>query len=385
MSNDDAANAVRAVERAECEPILGHRIDAARAAIDAAAPLLDAIDDGELRARLMLRLALVKMVETDWEGADAALDAAADHSRSDARKLLAAIRACRVAVRRGQRDLARQTLIAASGQLPQLDDGSAVWREVTIEIALAIAEVAVHDDPPDRRAFDPLRELVDELAGDRAGEPQHADSLFTGRQLLAAYAMSIGDAPRAAAALRALVKLAIEARSPADEVEARLALAGVLVDAGDPIGAEEAARVVQIARDRALEHGLVELHHAALIAQAGVLAEAGKTAGAIDRVLELARTAAAEGNGTQFVAAVGLMAELYTRSGDHASAFRTIAEANHALSAATKTDTAPLFRPHLVRLRDQVGEERFAKIVADVERANRLASEIAAKKPNDPS
>ncbi|MBL0213156.1 MAG: hypothetical protein IPQ07_04685 [Myxococcales bacterium] len=381
MSNDDAANAARAVDGAEREPILGHRIAPARAAIDAAAILLDRVDDGDLRARLMLRLALVKMVETDWEGADGALDAAADHATTAPLKLLAAIRACRVAVRRNQRDLARQTLIAASGKLPDLDDGSVPWRDVTIEVALAIAEVAIHDDPPDRRAFDPLRELIDELAGD----PRHADSLFTGRQLLATFAMSIGDATQAAHALRALVKLAAEAKSPADEVEARLALAGVLVDAGTPIGAEEAARVVQIARDRALEHGLTELHHAALIAQAGSLAEAGKTAGAIDRVLELARAAAAEGNGTQFVAAVGIMAELYSRSGDHVSAFRTIAESNHALSAATKSDTAPLFRPQLVRLRDQVGEERFAKIVADVDRANRLASEIAAKKPSDPS
>jgi hypothetical protein len=381
VGHDDAQAAARAVERAECEPILGHRVDRARAAIDAAAPLLDAVEDGGLRARLMLRLALVKMVEMDWDGADGALDAAAEHGTDAAQKLLAAIRACRVAVRRGQRTLARQTLIAASGKLPSLDDGAPGWRDVTIETAIAIAEVAVHDDPPDRRAFDPLRELIDELAAD----PRHADSLFTGRQLLAAYAMSVGDPTAAAHALRALVKLASEAKSPADEVEARLALAGVLVDGGTPIGAEEAARVVQIARDRALEHGLTELHDAALLAQAGALAEAGKTAGAIDRVLELARSAAAANDASQFVASVGIMAELYSRSGDHVSAFRTIAESNHALSKATGSDTAPLFRPHLARLRDQVGEERFAKIVADVDRANRLADEIAKKKASDPS
>jgi len=381
VSNEDVASAARALEHAEREPILGHRIAPARAAIDAVATLLDQVTDGDLRARLMLRLALVKMVEADWDGADGALDSAADYATEAALKLLAAIRACRVAIRRGQRDLARQTLIAASNQLPSLDDGSRQWRDVAIEAAIAIAEVAVHDDPPDRRAFDPLRELIDELAGD----PRHADSLFVGRQLLAAYAMSVGDPTAAAHALRALVKLAAEARSPADEVEARLALAGVLVDGGTSVGAEEAARVVQIARDRALEHGLTELHHAALLAQAGALSEAGKTAGAIDRVLELARLAAAEGNASQFVASVGIMAELYSRSGDHVSAFRTIAESNHALSAATKADTAPLFRPHLARLRDQVGEERFAKIIADVDRANRLADEIAKKKRSDPS
>ena len=381
MGNDDAADATHAVERAEQEPLLGHRIVQVRAAIDAAAPLLDRVENGELRARLLLRLSLVKMVEMDWEGADQALDAAAEHTTDHAKKLLAAIRACRVAIRRGQRDLARSTLFAAAGKLPELDDGSPGWRDVAIEIALAIAEVAIHDDPPEPSGLDPLREVVGELDADR----RHQDSLFTGHQLIATYAMSVGDARAAAHALRTLVKLAAAAKSPADEVEARLALAGVLIDAGDPIGAEEAARVVQIARDRALEHGLTELHQASLIAQAGVLATAGKTAGALDRVLELARAAAAENNPQQFIAAVGIMAELYSRSGDHASAFRTIAESNHALSAATKTDTAPLFRPHLARLRDLVGEVRFAKIVADVDRANRLADEIAKKKASDPS
>lgn len=377
MGNDDAAKAARsAVERAEQEPLLGYRIAQVREAIDAAAALLDHVDDGELRARLMLRLAHAKMVEGDWDGADLALDAAASHTDSPALRLLAAIRACRVAVRRGQRDLARTTLQAAAPKLPELDDGSTSWRDVTIETAIAIAEVAIHDEPPDRRALEPLRELVDELVGDR----RHVDSSFIGRQLLATYAISIGDAPAAARGLRAVVKLAAEVRSPADEVEARIALAGVLIDGGDPIGAEEAVRVVQIARDRALEHGLADLHHAALIAQAGVLASGGKTAGAIDRVLELARAAAADNNAPQFVAAVGIMAELYTRSGDHASAFRTIAESNHALSAATGTDTTPLFRGHLARLRDTVGEDRLARIVADVDRANRLADEIAKRK-----
>src|SRR4051794_17306218 len=149
----------------------------------------------------MLRLALVKMVDQDWDGADAALDASAAHATSNVYKLLPAIRACRVAVRRGQRDLARQTLLAAASKLDQLDDGSAAWRDLTIETAVAIAEVAVHDDPPDRRAFDPLKQLVGELAS----SPRHVDHLFTARQLLAAFAMSIGDAIAAADALRAVV------------------------------------------------------------------------------------------------------------------------------------------------------------------------------------
>ena len=145
----------------------------------------------------------------------------------------------------------------------------------------------------------------------------------------------------------------------------------------------EATRTVQIARDRALEHGLVELHHAAVLAQAGALSAAGKTAGAIDRVLELARTAAASGDLQQYVAAVAVMAELYTRSGDHVSAFRTIVETHRALATATRDDPTDLFRPLLARLRDKIGGAKLDKIAADVDQANRLADAIAAKKPHD--
>ncbi|MBV8760728.1 MAG: hypothetical protein JO257_25775 [Deltaproteobacteria bacterium] len=359
MSREAEARA--AVERAESEPLLGHRAAAVRAAIDAAAPLLDAVPDEELRARLMLRLADVKLAESDWAGADRALEAAARHAGDGPFKLLAALRACRVAIRRGpaQRAEAEQLLVATVERLPQLGSDLSSQR-VLAELALAIAEVEIHHDEPDASAFRSLDELA-------AGAP-YVDTAFTARQLSATFALGRGDAQAAARALKATVKLAADASSPADEVEARIALAAALLAGGH---ADEAAHHTKLAKERAAEHGLADLEAAATLAQAGVLAQTGKTANALDRVLELARTAAANGNATQYVAAVGIMAELYANAHDYVSAFRTVAEAHRALSQATGSDTTALFRPHLARLRDRVGEERFAQIAADVDRANR--------------
>ena len=381
---DAIEQARAAVERAEREPVLGHRIAPVRAAIDDAARLLDQTAAPELRARLLLRLATVKMTEQDWEGADQALEAVGRHVPDDTvLRFLTGIRACRVAIRRGpeQRALAQSTLLAAAERLPSFDTGAAGWDVVTTEVALAIAELAIHDDPPDPGAFEPLAAIVDEVASSR----RHSDTVFAGHQLLAAYALSIGELDRAIRSLRTVVAIARDVGSPADEVEARIAVASALVATADPIALEEATRHVQIARDRSLEHELVELHHAALIAQAAVLSHAGKTAGAIDRALELARAAAANQDIRQYVAAVGIMAELYARTGDHVSAFRTIVEAHTALSTATGGDTTELFRPLLGRLRDRVGPARLSKIAADVDQANRLADLIGQQKPNDPS
>ena len=363
-----------AVERAESEPLLGHRAAAVRAAIDAAAPLLDEVADEELRSRLMLRLADVKLAEADWAGADRALEAAARHAGDGPYKLLAALRACRVAIRRGpaQRAEAEQLLVATVERLPQLGPnmegpgpapgpGSDLSSQrVLAELALAIAEVEVHHDEPDASAFRSLDELA-------AGAP-YVDTAFTARQLAATYALGNGDVATATRALKATVKLAADASSPADEVEARIALASALLAGGH---ADEAAHHAKLAKERAHEHGLADLEAAATLAQAGVLAQTGKTANALDRVLELARAAAAAGNATQYVAAVGIMAELYANARDYVSAFRTVAEAHHALSQATGSDTTALFRPHLQRLRDRIGEQRFAQIAADVDAANR--------------
>lgn len=378
LAGDDVAHATALVERAESAPVLGNNTAPVRAAIDAAARVLDTVVAPALRARLLLRLAEVQLVEQDLGGADQALAAVGTHVPDHvALRFLTGVRACRVGLRRGvaQRAQAADVLLASAARLPALDTGDPLWQRVTAEIILGVAEVALHQDVPDPGAFEPLQLLVDGLAGPpmRAGA---IDTVFTGTQLLAAYAMTVGDGPRATAALRTLVRIAVDVGSPADEVEARLALTGVLIDTATPLAREEAAHHVQRARDRALEHGLTSLHQAALIAQAGVMSAGGKLAGALDRMLELARTAAADQDVPRYVAAVGVMAELYTRAGDHVSAFRTIAEAHHALARATGGDATPLFRPHLAALRDRVGAARLEQIAADVAAANTLAETL---------
>ena len=167
--------------------------------------------------------------------------------------------------------------------------------------------------------------------------------------------------------------------SARDEIESRIALASILAAVGTPIALEEATRTAQLARERALEHQLADLAGATLIAQAGVLAANGKTATAIDRVLELAELAVANRDVRQYVAAVAIMAELYAKTGDYVSAFRTIAESHRALADATKSDSTEYFRPLLARLRDQIGPERLDKIAADVAKANELAAQIAPR------
>ncbi|MEJ7600485.1 MAG: hypothetical protein WKG01_21430 [Kofleriaceae bacterium] len=373
------------VDRCEIEPLLGNRVAPVRVTLDAAAAALDTLDTPEapaLRARVMLRLAQLKLVENDWDAADRALEAVGRHVPEHAalRFLTGARVGSRCCAGRSARG-GRQVLVTAATQVPSFDDGDPIWQRVSIELALAIAEHAIHDETPDPDAFVPLREIVEQFATDGA----YVDTVFTGRQLLATFAIGRGDLDAGARSLRAVLKLAQDARSPADEVEARLALAGILTELGDHVGREEAAKQVERARATAEQSALGTLHQAALLAQAGLLAETGKTAQAIDRVLELARGAAADQDLPRYVAAVAIMAELYARRGDPVSAFRTIAEASHALSTATGSDAAPLFREPLARLRDRIGETRLAKIAEDVAHANRLSAQLATKTTSDPS
>ncbi|CAN5871248.1 hypothetical protein BH11MYX2_BH11MYX2_33030 [soil metagenome] len=375
------AHALAAVERAEAEPVFGYRAPDVRAAIEAAALALDKDDRPELKARLMVKLAQQKMVEQDYDSADRALARVGELVPTQtAIRFLVGVRACRVAIRRGpeQRTQARDLLLVSAGRLPSLQSDDSIWQHATAELAIAMAEGDMHDPEPRPAAYDTLTALVDELGAD----PAFADTMFTARQLLVAYAISVGDDNAAVSNARALVELATGAAAFTDEVEARLTLAALLSN-GDLVQKQEAAHHAQRARDRALEHGLSQHYQAALIAQAGVLSDAGKTAGAIDRMLELARLAADEQSLPRYVEAVAMMSALYTKSGDVASAFRTVAEANHALSTQLNKDTTEMFAPILRLLRDQVGSERLQQIAADVGRSNQLASELASRERSD--
>jgi hypothetical protein len=350
------------------------------AAAEAAGPVCEQAS-GELRARLMLRVALAQLALGDHDAADRALEAASRHAGDGAWRFLAGIRACRVAIRRGptQRTEAEALIVAAAER--DYDAGDPAWQDVALELALAIGELAIHADVADPSAWAALRDVTRVVAD----QPARTDVAFTAHQLLATAALTAGDARAAASHLRSVVAIAQRAASPADEIEGRLPLASVLSDGDDPVTREEARVSVDRALELAARHQLTELHHAALIAKAGVQAAAGQTAAALDRVLELARASVAGQDVQQYVAAVGIMSELYARSGDHVSAFRVIAESHLALARATGSDTMPLFRPLLARLRDRIGESKLERIAADVEQANRLADRLAINLPRDSS
>lgn len=369
-----------AVELCEREPLLGARTSPVREALRQAGAALDDAPDPELEARVLLRLASLKLVEQDLDGADQALAAAGDKvGRQGPWMYLAAMRQCRVAVRRGDRAVALATLTRAGGHVEQVADaGDPRWRHVLAELALGIGECAVHDEPGDPAPFEALRDLTRDLKA-HPGEAwtTAADALFTAHQLLATDALARADAGRAADHLREVVRLAREHASPRDEVEARLARAAALAARGDLAGQEEAERVIQVARDRALEHGLEDLHVGALIAQAGLMSQRGKTQGALDRCLEIARIGEGGGDLRRYVAAVGLMSQVYQNHGDFPSAYRTIAESYHALRSLHGDEVKPLFTPLLETLRDRIGPERFTRLVDDVNRARRLAESAA--------
>jgi hypothetical protein len=103
----------------------------------------------------------------------------------------------------------------------------------------------------------------------------------------------------------------------------------------------------------------------------------GKTAGALERALEIARIGEAGGDVRRYVAAVGLMSQIYQNHGDFPSAYRTIAESYHALRSLHGDQVKPLFTPLLETLRDRIGPDRFTTLVDDVNRARRLAESLA--------
>ncbi len=378
---DPTVRAEAAVRLAEDEPLLGHRIERVRAAIHAAGPHVEAVGDATLEARLLFRLAAVKLVETDWDAADSVLSSAGERIGRDGALMFAiAARSCRVGIRRGNRAVAGPTLVGAARHVDHLaNPKDPHWQLALAELTVGLAEDAVHDEPGDPAPFDHLKQLVDELRHD----PRWVDTVYTARQLLATDALARGDAATAANHLREVVKVAHEHGSPADEVEARIARAAALSTRGDLAGGEEADRVIQIAVDRALEHGLTDLHVAALVGQAGLMSQHGRTAGALDRCLEIARIAAAGGDGKlpnlgRYIAAVGLMSQIYQNHGDFPSAYRTVAESYHALRQVQGDSVKPMFERLLEPLRDRMGRDRFNKMIEDVSRARRLADELTS-------
>ncbi len=364
LGGEPFANAL--VDLAESEPLLGHRAAAVRALLEEAAGVLDKVALPALEGRVLLRLACVKLSETDLEGVEQLatrarerLEPTGDRSRQlEVSSLLA-----RAAVRRHDFSTAEERLIGAAETIDE-DDVSLPARRAAAALAFAWVELAL-----EQQDWVTAGDRLDVLASGIEEDEDLIEHQFACLQARAAIALALRNAERACHALRDAASIARSLDAAEDEIEARIALAGALIERGDAIGREEAERHLQVSRDRALECGLDSLHTAALISQAGLLAKKGHTKAALDRCLEIAQIAVSKQDLVRYAAAVTLMSQIYEQRGDLASAYRTFAEAHATLKDTIGDRATDLFRPHLRALAERIGPEKFRKIAEQVNKA----------------
>jgi tetratricopeptide (TPR) repeat protein len=368
------------IELAEAEPVLGHRQAAVRAPLEEAAAVLDGLGARELEGRVLLRLGHLKLSEGDLEGVEQLAARARDRIApagdaadpavyvADASCLVA-----RAAIRRKDFASAQSQLIAISDALGGEPETVAARRMVA-GVALAWAELAL-----EQADYAEAASRLDVLGSGLPAGPAGADGDGDGDDLIelahacrharAVVALALGDAGRACRALREVVAVAQRFGSIEDELEARVALAGALVQRGDAVGRDEAERHLQVVRDRALDRGLDAVHMSALIGQAGLLAQGGQTQGALARCLEIASAAVKLGDMSRYAAAVALMSQIYEQRGDLASAYRTFAEARASLRDQLGDAARDVLRPPITAFADRIGHTKFAEIAEAVNKA----------------
>ncbi len=360
--------AIALIDLAEAEPLFGHRQASVRPLLVEAAALLDVVGLPALEGRVLLRLAHVKLSESDLEGTAQLAKRARDRFAGlderwrvlDCEALLA-----RVSIRRDE-------LAGAMTMLSELgsgtDDGyepeTIDARRAVAHYVLGWAELAI-----EQRDYAGADKRLDVLAAGLEGDDDLSEERFACQQTRAAVALAQGMLERGCHALRAIVAIAKRAGAVEDELEMRIALAGVLTERGDLLSREEAEKHLQITRDSAQEHGLDALHMAALMGQAGVFAKKGQTQAALDRCLEIARSAVANQDLPRYGAAVALMSQIYEQKGDLASAYRTFADANAMLRETLGEVSKDVIRPHLVAFADRIGIDKFQEIASQVTRA----------------
>jgi tetratricopeptide (TPR) repeat protein len=368
---DAAVLATALIDLAEAEPILGHRQAVVRGLLDEAAILVDSLASAALEGRIFLRLAYVKLTEGDLEAVEQLVSRAGDRLAADAaddadRATEALALLARVTVRRHSFDQAVAQLTEASDTLDRAPT-TLVQRRVTLQLALAWVELAI-EQKAWRTAGERLNVVaIAETDVDLADDAIDVD--FARRQAQTLLALMADDYPRGAGMLREVVAIAKRAGSVADELEGRIALAGALTRCGDQISLDEAAKHLQVARDAALEHGLDAFHMAALVGQAGLLAQTGKTQAALDRCIEIARSAVEKRDLPRYGGAVALMAQLYEQRGDLATAYRTFAEAHAVLKEQIGDTATDLIRPHLAAFAERIGQDKFREIAELVNKA----------------
>ncbi len=357
--------AIALVELAEAEPLLGHRQQAVRTLLEEAAKVLDPLGLPVLEGRVLLRLAGVKLSERDLEGTEQLATRARERlAGGDPWRVVecSAVLA-RAAIRRS--DLAgAERLLVDVARDESNDPEVPSARRAVAALALAYSEIAL-----EHRDYADVDQRLAVLASGIDAESDLIEQRYECHQMRAAVALARGVLDKACHELREVVELARTAGSLADELESRIALAGALVERGDPVGHDEAEKHLQITRDKAQEHGLESLHMAALMGQAGVLAKQGKTQAALDRCIEIANAAVAKQDLARYAAAVALMSQIYEQKGDLASAYRTFAEANAALREEIGPTAKDVIRPHLAAFADRIGRDKFQEIAERVTRA----------------
>ena len=363
------------VELAEVEPVFGHRAGLVRGLLEQAAAGLDA-GAAELQARVLLRLAHVKMVEEKYDDADRALERGLLLlGAHDPRRVEAACLSGRIALRRGDRASGERIISGVVEWLSRPPTSPGEQRAM-IAAALAAGELAAEQPDSEVRAEEIFREA---LAGLAPGpDERFLDAIYLFRQALAAIGLGQGQ-DSALHQLRELITLCKQVGAAGDEIHARIALAGVLTERGDLVGLEEAGRHLELARTRALEHDLEELHALTMIGQAGFLARRGKTQGALDICLAIARNAVARKDVGRYVGAAVLMSTIYELRGDFPTAYRALAEAQQGLQDKIGAQADKLFEPHLFGLADRMGRERFVAMIYDVRKADEVARTLPAE------
>jgi tetratricopeptide (TPR) repeat protein len=360
--------AIALIELAEAEPLLGHRQAIVRRLLLEAAALLDPTGRPALEGRTLLRLAHVKLTETDLEGTAQLARRARDRFEDaedrwrvlDCKAILA-----RVAIRRDDLAGAKAMLSELGAGADDRDEPETLdSRRAVAQLVLGWAELAT-----EQRDYAEADKRLDVLRDGLEGDDELSEQRFACQQTRAAVALAQGMSERACHALREIVAIAKRVGSVEDELEMRIALAGTLTERGELVSLEEAEKHLQITRDSAQEHGLDSLHMAALIGQAGLFAKKGQTQAALDRCLEIAQSAVAKQDLPRYGAAVALMSQIYEQKGDLASAYRTFADANAMLRETLGELSKDVIRPHLTAFADRIGREKFQEIAAQVTRA----------------
>jgi len=359
--------AIALIELAEAEPLFGHRQAVVRALLEQAAALVGELGASALEGRTLLRLAHVKLSEGDLEGveqlagrASERLEPAGDIDRLiEAGGLLA-----RASIRRHHFAAAQARLAGLGDRLDEPQTLAA--RRSVAGLALAWAELALEQQQA-AEAESRLAVLAAGCADDT--DDELIEVSFACQQARGAAALAVGDHARACHALRAAVGIAKRVGALEDELEARIALAGALVQRGDQVGREEATHHLQLTRDQAIEHELDSMHMAALTGQAGLLAQNGQTQAALDRCLEIASVAVSKHDVFRYAAAVALMSQIYEQKEDLASAYRTFAEAHATLRDTLGDRATEIFRAHMSAFANRIGLEKFGEIAEQVNKA----------------